>query len=85
MARTTVDIDDPVLRELKRMQRREKKSLGRLISDLLAEVLARHRAGVVEEDVPFAWVSQPMGAQVDLADKDALHDLLDRDDEGNAG
>jgi len=32
MARTTVDIDDPILRELKELQRRERKSLGRLIS-----------------------------------------------------
>ena len=34
--RTTLDIDDPVLRELKELQTREGKSLGRLVSDLLA-------------------------------------------------
>jgi hypothetical protein len=32
--RTTLDIDDPVLKEIKRLQRREGKSLGRLVSDL---------------------------------------------------
>ena len=37
--RTTLDIDDPVLRELKRRQAREGKSLGRLVSDLLARAL----------------------------------------------
>jgi len=79
-----VDIDDPVLQELKRMQRREKKSLGRLISNLLAEALAGRRAGVVAEEVPFEWVSRPMGARVDLTDKEALHNLLDGEDGGGA-
>jgi hypothetical protein len=34
--RTTVDIDDPILEEVKRLRTVEGKSLGRLISDLLA-------------------------------------------------
>ena len=32
--RTTIDIDDPIFKELKRLQRREGKSLGRLVSDM---------------------------------------------------
>ena len=31
--RTTLDIDDPVLQELKKFQTKEGKSLGRLVSD----------------------------------------------------
>lgn len=38
--RTTIDIDDPVLKDLKRLQKRQGKSLGRLVSDLLAQALA---------------------------------------------
>ena len=34
--RTTLDIDGPILRELKKLQIKEGKSLGRLVSDLLA-------------------------------------------------
>lgn len=74
--RTTIDIDDPVLKDLKRLQRREGKSLGRLVSDLLAQALAasRHRAA---EPPPFTWTSRPMGARVDLADRDAVLDAMD--------
>jgi hypothetical protein len=32
---TTIDIDDPVLEESGRLQDREGKTLGRLVSDLL--------------------------------------------------
>jgi mRNA-degrading endonuclease RelE of RelBE toxin-antitoxin system len=41
--RTTIDIDDPILKDVKRLQKREGTSLGRLVSDLLAESLARRR------------------------------------------
>lgn len=34
--RTTIDIDAPILGELKALQAREGKSMGRLVSDLLA-------------------------------------------------
>ena len=44
--RTTVDIDDPVLKDLKKLQKREGKSLGRLISDLLAQAIEIGRAHV---------------------------------------
>jgi hypothetical protein len=78
--RTTLDIDTPVLEELKRLQRRQKagrKSLGTLVSELLTEALAR-RQGEVSEGVGFEWVSKPMAALVDLDDKDALYAELDR-------
>jgi hypothetical protein len=74
--RTTIDIDDPILKELKRLQRREGKSLGRLVSYLLAEAL--HQAA--REGSPrreFHWIARPMGARVDLADRDAILDAID--------
>jgi hypothetical protein len=82
MARTTLDIDTPLLDELKRMQKREKKSLGALVSHLLAEALAsrsRRRASRSE----FHWVSRAMGARVDISDKDALYAALDDRVEGS--
>ncbi|HET9298619.1 MAG TPA: hypothetical protein VFO11_01665 [Candidatus Polarisedimenticolaceae bacterium] len=75
--RTTLDIDDTVLRELKRLQQKEKKSLGRLVSDLLASAL-RQREPKAQAPREFRWISQRMEARVDLADHDAILDLLDR-------
>jgi hypothetical protein len=73
--RTTIDIDDPILKELKRLQRREGKSLGRLVSDLLAQSLAR-----LGEPAPaahrFEWIARPMQPRVDLADKNAVLDAM---------
>lgn len=80
MPRTTVDIDTPILKDLKRLQKQQGKSLGRLVSDLLAESLARHRSSRTQA-APFTWVSRTMQARVDLSDKDALYAVL----EGEAG
>ena len=74
-----MDLDGPILSELKRLQKQERKSLGRLVSDLLAQALAARKAARVPRP-SFQWISRPMGARVDLADKDALHAALDRDD-----
>lgn len=78
MPRTTVDIDLPLLKELKRLQKREKKSLGRLVSDLLARALADERVRRSEPRT-FEWISRPMGLLVDLTDKDALEAALAED------
>jgi hypothetical protein len=74
--RTTIDIDDPILKDLKRLQRREGKSLGRLVSDLLAQALATGRSAPPPPP-PFQWIAKPMKARLDLADKHALLDALD--------
>jgi hypothetical protein len=75
--RTTIDIDDPILKEVKRLQRREGKSLGRLVSDLLAQSLAASNAAAPSAVPAFHWVTKPMRARVDLADKHALLDAMD--------
>ena len=80
MARTTIRIDDPVLRDLKLLQRREKKPLGQLVSELLAEALGRRYSAARVSEPPFVWHSQPRGFKLDLEDKDAVGALLDRED-----
>ena len=78
--RTTLDIDTPVLEELKRLQKRreaKRKSMGKLVSELLTEALVR-RQGDVAEGAGFEWVSKPMKARVDLEDKEAVYAELDR-------
>lgn len=74
--RTTIDIDDPILKDLKRLQRREGKSLGRLVSDLLAQALVESRTQTAPRP-QFRWTSQSMRARVDLADKAAVRDAME--------
>ena len=75
--RTTIDIDDPILKDLKRLQQRDGKSLGRLVSDLLAQALSASLAAGPSAAPPFRWNSRPMGARLDLSDKQALLDTMD--------
>ena len=79
--RTTLNIDSPVLEELRRLQqvqKEKKKPLGQIVSELLTEALAR-RQNEVAEGFGFEWVSKSMGARVDLEDKDALYAELDHE------
>ena len=69
-----MDIEPAVLRELKRRQRQEKKTLGRLVSELLAGALRRDES---ETPTPIRWRSAPMGALVDLQDTEAVRRALD--------
>lgn len=80
MARTTLDIDTPLLEELKKMQKKEKKSLGALVSQLVAEALAR-RSRTREKHREFRWATRAMRARVDITDRDALYAALDESTE----
>jgi len=75
MARTTLDIDATILREIKALQKKEGRSMGKIVSRLLAEALTRRKKGV--EPPRLKWVSRPMHALVDLSDKDAIQAVLD--------
>ena len=77
MPRTTIDIAAPILKEIKALQREDGRPLGQIVSQLLAEALSRRPAQKPRE---FRWISKSMRPLVDLADKDALHAALDRDD-----
>jgi hypothetical protein len=68
MTRTTIDLDPTVLQELKERSRREGRPMGALASELLAATLA-HGA---EPARPLRWITRPMGALVDLEDKEAV-------------
>ena len=72
--RTTLDLAKPVLEELKVLQKKEGRTLGELASQILAEGLREKQRNRVEE-VPrkLKWRSQPMGAKVNLHDKEAVY------------
>jgi hypothetical protein len=69
--RTTIDIDEPILSEVKAIHEREGRSMGALVSELLADALARRRQSRAR--TPFRWTARPMNALVDLADKEAVY------------
>lgn len=74
--RTTLDLADPVLKELKQVSKEEGGSLGEVASRLLADALSV-RSRRVETKTKLDWYSQPMRAKVDLTDKDAVYRALE--------
>lgn len=74
-----MNIEKPILTDLKRLQKQERKSLGKLVSELLAQALAL-RTSSSRKASPFEWISRPMKARLDLKDKDAVYAAMDRED-----
>jgi hypothetical protein len=74
MPRTTIDLDAGVLRELKR-RKRSGQSLGQLASELLAG--AMHKSATAPTRPALRWRSAPMGARIDLEDKEAVRRAID--------
>jgi hypothetical protein len=68
MARTTLDLDAAVLRELKRRKRSTGRSIGQLASELLAGALREPASA----KPGLRWRSARMGARIDLEDKEAI-------------
>jgi hypothetical protein len=77
--RTTIDIDTPLLLEIKDLQNKEGRSLSKIVSELLAEALAGRRAA--PKPPRLTWISQPMQALLDLSDKEAVFEILDGRDQ----
>ena len=80
MPRTTVDIEEPVLQELKALGQQQGRPLGKLISELVVEALTHRAADGAAATPRLAWISKPMRSTIDWADKEALAAILDRDD-----
>ena len=78
MARTTLDIADPVLRDLKKLQAREGKSLGQIVTELLAQALDQPKGGRAKAR-PFHWNVSRGRLLVDLEDAEAVAAILDAD------
>ena len=76
MARTTLDLDASILRELRRRGQREGKSMGQLASELLSAALAETERSPGADD--FSWTAADLGQPlVDLEDKEAVRRALD--------
>ena len=75
--RTTLEIDDPILRKVKAIHEREGRSIGAVVSELLAEALAHRRPSRARPS--FRWTSRPMKSLVDLTGKETIYAVLDAD------
>jgi hypothetical protein len=67
--RTTLDVDGHILKEVKALHEKEGRSMGRIVSELLAEALARRRSARARP--PFHWTSRDTKALIDISDKKA--------------
>jgi hypothetical protein len=75
MARTTIDLDPTVLRELRRRSARDGKSMGQVASELLARAVGADPSTAAPD---FVWTSAPLGPPlIDLEDKEAVRRVLD--------
>lgn len=78
MPRTTFDLDATVLADLRRRAATEGKSMGQVASELLAGSLG---ADEPTSPRPLNWARKDMGPfKVDLEDKEAVWNLLDREE-----
>jgi len=78
MPRTTLDIDATVLADLRRRAAAERKSMGQIASELLADGLGEATS---TKPRPLNWAAKDMGPfKVDLEDKEAVWNLLDREE-----
>lgn len=79
MHRTTLSLDPPLLKKLKSLSHEENVTLRQLVEELLLLGLeARRRPS--RKPPAWSWKSHPMGAKIDLTDKEALYAILDRDE-----
>ncbi len=76
--RTTVDIDENILKELRKIQKKEGRSLRRLVSDLLAQALRERKSTGDPTPAPH-WIPKDMGVRIDRANQDAVYAALEQD------
>jgi len=73
--RTTLNLDAVVLSRLRQRQRRDRRSLGEIASELIAHGLSLESEPAVSGRLD--WTSAPMEPRIDLEDKDAVRTALD--------
>lgn len=79
--RTTVRLDDALLREVKQYAAKEGMTLTAVLHQALRELLARRRSSRDRERVPLtSFPGQGLQPGVDLDDAAALLELMESDD-----
>ena len=77
--RTTITVDDDLLREARHHALREGRTLGQVVEDSLRVFLARRDSAPAALHLP-TYGGSGLRPGVDLEDKDALAALLDEED-----
>jgi hypothetical protein len=81
--RTTINLDDQLLKEAKAVAASTGRSFTRVVEDALRESLARRRAGRPKKRIVLTtFKGKGLRPGVDLDDSAALLDLMERTDAG---
>ncbi len=75
--KTTLEIDENVMRELKAKAARDGTSMSELVESALRMLLRKEARAKALPPLPTWSGGQPL---VDVADRNALHDAMDEDD-----
>lgn len=78
--RTTLNLDDRLMRDLKRRAAETGRTMTDLMEEALREHLARASAPLADRDFRWTTVRGRGRPAVDLADRDALYDFMERED-----
>ncbi len=76
--KTTLNIDDTVMDRLRREAARQRKTMSELVEAALRQ-LFRERHSAKKKKLPALPTFNSGGFLVDIADRDALYDVLDRE------
>jgi len=76
--RTTIQLDDQVFKEIKKIAAAAGKTLGSVIEEALRETLSRRRQSVEDEPVELpVFEGKGLRPGVDLDDSSSLVDLME--------
>ena len=76
--RTTLDIDEEVLRAVKEIGQREHRTAGAVVSDLLRQALTRSATPSVSEPEPF-YGFRPFAAEGRIVSNTTVERLMDEE------
>ena len=74
--RTTIALDNFLIRKVKSISNKEGKTFTKMISELLALGLKARENNELHSP-GIKWNTQPMGEKFDISDKDLLYKALD--------
>ena len=77
--RTTLDIEDDVLRAVKEIARREKRTAGEVISSLARNALNAPRAAAVAREPPAVYGFRPFPPRGGIVTNDLIDSLREDD------
>jgi predicted transcriptional regulator len=78
--RTTLNLNDRLMRDLKRKAAETGRTMTELVEQALRDLLARSSEPAGDREFHWTTVRGRSRPAVDLADRDALYDFMERED-----